>query len=74
MAKKITIDLERLQNDDGSYNERDLETIQKATGRPYAEALKKADEDSGLTAEQIKKMSDNEYEENRNQILQSMNK
>lgn len=74
MAKKITIDLEKLQNPDGSFSERDLETIEKATGVPYAEALKNADNGhQGFTEKEVTNMTDSEYEKNRSQILHSMN-
>ncbi|KPP94617.1 MAG: mobile element hypothetical protein [Bacteroidetes bacterium HLUCCA01] len=74
---KTVIDLSKLMNEHGTFNERDVQAIERATGRKFAEVYAEAEKSAGLATagfsdEEIKSMSDKEYEANRQAILDSL--
>ncbi|MCH8517750.1 MAG: hypothetical protein LAT68_15625 [Cyclobacteriaceae bacterium] len=72
---KIQIDLNNLMNEYGAFNEADVNAIERATGRKFADVVADAKgSDGNFTEEQVKNMSDKEYEANRQAILNSLKK
>jgi|SRR5690625_1200182 len=70
---QITIDLNKLKNEYGAFSERDVEVLEKVTGKPIAELTKMAEEAKGrdFTRAEIAAMSLEEYEESREAILEA---
>jgi Na+-transporting NADH:ubiquinone oxidoreductase subunit NqrA len=76
---KIEIDLSNLMNEYGAFSAADVKAIERATGRKFADVVADAKGSAGskhgnFTEEQVKNMSDKEYEANRQAILNSLKK
>lgn len=71
---KVTIDLNRLKNSDGNYSETDVKVLEKATGKQFAEIVANASDEKKqkFTAEEIRNMTDEQYEKNRSEILEML--
>lgn len=67
---KIEIDLTRIQDKDGNYNSNDAKMIERLTGKPFHEVVK-TDKTYDFTEADVAKMTDSEYEANRDAILQA---